>query len=103
MPVARILPIALRLGAVVATAVATVKLGRALAAHSHAGRIDQRAEDALDDLPDGLALARAKTMGDAEENRQTNAAARLRRTIRLGGKRLEIDAAGLARLRIKRI
>ncbi len=62
-------------------------------------RIDQRAEDALDDLPEGLA---ARRPADRE---QANMTGRYRRTIRLvgTGRALEIDAAFLARLRARRL
>jgi len=60
------------------------------------GRRDQRAEDALDDLPEGTTLH-----GDDDA---TRAGLRLRRTIRLGdgGPGMEIDFAALARLRLRR-
>lgn len=74
---------------------AAVVLGRALVP----GRTDQRAEDALDDLAEGLAAHRPRDRG------QMNAAARLRRIVRLGrrGPGVEIDAAALARLRFRRV
>jgi hypothetical protein len=62
-------------------------------------RIDQRAEDALDELPDGLATRRP-----LDDRPQTNATARLRRRITLpGGRSYDIDAGFLARLRITRL
>ena len=65
------------------------------------GRTDQRAEDALDDADEGLALHRPRDRnGDAS---QTNAAARFRRTIRWGDRGVEIDAALLGRLRIRKV
>ena len=62
-------------------------------------RIDQRAEDALDDLPEGLAAARPR------DREQVNAAGRFRRRIGLAGsdRAIEIDAAFLARLRARRL
>ncbi|WP_209425957.1 hypothetical protein [Pararhodobacter sp. SW119] len=67
--------------------------------HVQLARIDQRAEDALDDLPDGLA---ARHVADRE---QANMTGRLRRTIRLArsGRAIEIDAAFMARLRTRRV
>ena len=58
---------------------------------------DQRAEDALDDLNEGLAARR--------DDGQLNLDARYRRRIRLGeaGPGIEIDFASLSRLRIRRI
>ena len=105
LPLAPLVPIALRLGAVAATGLV---LWRALAARSHVGRTDQRAEDALDDLGEGFAVHHpADRGGDASQtnnqtNTQTNAAARVRRTIRWGKRGIGIDAALLARLRISR-
>jgi len=99
LPLAPLVPIALRLGAVAAAAYA---LRRAVAARVATGRTDQRAEDALNDLAEGVAVhhpADRATDGD----RQTNTAARLRRTIRWGTGGIEIDAAFLARLRIRRL
>ena len=62
-------------------------------------RIDQRAEDALDDLPEGLAAARPR------DREQVNAAGRFRRRIGLAGtdRAIEIDAAFLARLRARKL
>lgn len=64
------------------------------------GRTDQRAEDALDDLHEGVAAHRPRDRGP-----QLNAAARLRRVVRLGraGPGIEIDAAALGRLRFRRV
>ncbi|MCC6303914.1 MAG: hypothetical protein IT545_01820 [Rhodobacteraceae bacterium] len=77
-----------------ALAVAVV-VGRSLVP----GRTDQRAEDAMDDLAEGLATHRPR------DRRQMNAAARLRRVVRLGanGPGVEIDAAVLGRLRFRRL
>ena len=70
-----------------------------LARHVHRARIDQRAEDALDDLPEGLGAARS------QPREQVNAAGRYRRRIGLAGSdhAIEIDAAFLARLRARRV
>lgn len=62
-------------------------------------RIDQRAEDALDDLPDGLAARRPR------DREQANLNGRYLRRIRIPGmaRAIEIDAAFLARLRARRV
>lgn len=59
-------------------------------------RRDQRAEDALDDLPEGTTLHR--------DTETTRASLRLRRTFRMGdsGPGVEIDLAALGRLRLRR-
>ncbi len=97
MPVARLLPLALRAGALAGTAWA---ISRAVRSRLHPGRTDQRAEDALDDLPEGLALHTPK---DRAEDGQKNAAFRLRRVIRWRGETLELDASLLGRLRLRRL
>ncbi|AXQ94818.1 hypothetical protein LV780_14005 [Cereibacter azotoformans] len=66
------------------------------------GRTDQRAEDALDDLGEGLSLHRPADRASAD-TRQTNAAARVRRTLTWSGGGVEIDAAWLGRLRIRKV
>lgn len=96
LPLAPLIPIVLRLGAVAAAGLA---VRRFVTARSHPGRTDQRAEDALDDLGEGLALHRPK---DRTEDAQTNATARLRRTIRFRGQTYELDAGLLARLRLRK-
>ena len=96
LPLAPIVPIALRLGAVAAVGLAA---RRWLRTHSFPGRTDQRAEDALDDLGEGLGLHRP---ADRAEDRQSNASVRMRRVIRVGGKAWEIDAGLMARLRVRR-
>jgi hypothetical protein len=99
LPLAPLVPIVLRLGAVAAAGFA---LRRAVAARVATGRTDQRAEDALDDLDDGMALHRPADRA-ADGDSQTNTAARMRRTIRWGKRAVEIDAALLARFRIRRV
>ena len=88
-PIARV---AIRYGAV---ALATWGLTRAF----HPGRTNQRAEDAMDETPEGFT---AHGLKDAD---QINATARFRRVIRLseGGPGVEIDATSLTRLRIRRV
>ena len=61
------------------------------------GRTDQRAEDALDDMDEGLMVHRPRDRG------QTSAGARLKRTIRLGNRAWEIDAGALARFSIRKV
>ncbi len=60
-------------------------------------RIDQRAEDALDDVEEGLGVSRVPA------REQTSGSARFRRVIRLGGRTVEIDAALLGRFRMRRV
>ena len=96
LPLAPLLPLVLRLGAV---ATAGYAASRWVRARTLPGRTDQRAEDALDDLGEGLAVHRpADRTGDS----QTNATARMVRVIRLGGKTWEIDAGLMARFRLQR-
>jgi hypothetical protein len=96
LPLAPLLPLALRLGMVATTGLALVRFVRA---RSFPGRTDQRAEDAFDDLGEGVSLHRP---ADRAEDGQTNATARLRRVIRFGGRTIEIDAGFMARFRIRR-
>lgn len=95
LPLAPLLPIALRLGAVATTTWAVTRMVRA---RTHPGRTDQRAEDALDDLGEGLSLHHP---ADRADDRQTNASARVRRVIRFRGKVWELDAGLMARLRLR--
>ncbi len=90
LPLAPIAGLALRYGAV---AVATYALSRTI----DQGRRDQRAEDAFDDVQEGVTLRR--------DSEQTNATGRFCRVIRLGetGPGVEIDASVLGRVRIRRI
>ena len=93
LPLAPLLPIALRIGAVTALGYG---LRRMIAARSYPGRTDQRAEDALDDLDEGLAMHRPRdTQG------QKNAALRIRRKFRFRGKTYEFESGAIARLRLK--
>ncbi len=93
LPLAPLLPIALRIGAVAALGYG---LRRMIVARSFPGRTDQRAEDALDDLDEGLAMHQPKDAAG-----QNNAAVRLRRKIRFRGKTYEFDAGAIVRLRLK--
>lgn len=62
-------------------------------------RIDQRAEDALDDMPEGLGLRRPR------DRAQHNATGRFLRRVHLPGmaRAVEIDAAFYARFRARKI
>jgi hypothetical protein len=81
---------ALRYGAVAAIAYAAARRARPR-------RIDPAAEAAMEAAPEGLHIGHAPG--------QLNAAGRWRRAIRLGatGPGMEIDLAGLARLRLRRV
>lgn len=94
LPLAPLLPVLFRLGVVATTTVALTRL----VAAAHPGRTDQRAEDALDELGEGLTVHRP---ADRAEDRQTNATARLRRVIRFRGRAYEVDAGLMARLRLR--
>jgi hypothetical protein len=91
VPIAPIAVTAARFGAVALA-------GYMLARRMEGGRIDQRTEDALDDMPEGLTASRP-TGRD-----QWNIGGRLRRVIRLGqfGPGLEIDASVLGRIRVRK-
>ncbi|WP_333827110.1 hypothetical protein [Pararhodobacter sp.] len=62
-------------------------------------RIDQRAEDALDAMPEGLGIRRPR------DRDQSNATGRLSRQVKLPGmaRPVEIDAAFYARLRTRKV
>jgi hypothetical protein len=94
---APIVPFALRLGAVAAAGFAVKRI---MAARVHQGRTDQRGEDALDDLGEGVAVHRPK---DQTECRQRNTSLRIKRIIRWGKGGFEIDAAMLGRFRIRKL
>ena len=92
LPLAPIAGVALRYGVVALTAyVLTRQVGR--------GRVDQRAEDALDELPEGVSAHRP------HDRDQVNTAARFRRVIRMGphGPGVEVDASMFGRLRFRRV
>jgi hypothetical protein len=92
LPLAPLAGIALRYGAVALA-------GYAFSRKFQRGHIDQRGEDALDGVPEGLTAQRPR------DRDQMNITARLRRIVRLRktGPGLEIDASVLARLRMKRL
>ncbi|MBV7379706.1 hypothetical protein [Maritimibacter dapengensis] len=88
-----LVPVAIALAASGSAAFATYRFVRTV----DPGRRDQRAEDALDDTPEGVTLRRAPD--------QTNATARIRRTFRFGpeGSAVEIDATAIGRITVKRV
>ncbi|MGY6706672.1 hypothetical protein [Roseinatronobacter sp.] len=90
LPLAPIAAVAVKYGALALA-------GYALARQVRPGHIAQPLEDALDEVPDGISITQPR---DAD---QINSAARLRRTIRLGhtGRGIELDAAFLARLKLR--
>ncbi len=98
LPLAPLLPLAMRLGLVTAAGYA---VKRYIAARSFPGRTDQRVEDAFDEVGEGLAVNRPADRAD-NATRQTNTTARIVRVIRLGGRRIEIDAAVMTRFRIRK-
>jgi len=100
LPLAPIALYALKGGVFAATIWAA---GRGLRRLIHPGRTDQRAEEALDALDEGLAHHRPS---DRSDDGQRNATGRLCRTIRWGskpGQAVEIDAAFLARIKLRRL
>lgn len=94
LPLAPLIPVVIRFGVVATTTFALTRL----VAAAHPGRTDQRAEDALDELGEGLSLHRP---ADRAEDRQTNASARLRRVVRFRGRAYELDAGLMARFRLR--
>lgn len=95
LPLAPVAGIALKYGAV---ALAAWGAQRALRAAVAPGRTDQRAEDALDELPEGLSTHRPR-----DREQQQNAALRLRRRIRFAGRDWDLDAGMIARFRLRRV
>ena len=90
LPLAPIAGVAIRYGAVALVAYGVKRAIRK-------GRTDQRSEDALDEMDEGIALHRPADRG------QTNAAARFKRVFRFGETAIEIDAAALGRFRIRKV
>jgi hypothetical protein len=97
LPLAPLLPLALRLGAVTVVGLAARSWVRRT---SFPGRTDQRAEDALDDLDEGLSIHRPADRAEGEVS-QTNTTARVVRVIRIGGRTWELDAGLMARIRLR--
>jgi hypothetical protein len=73
--------------------------GYVIARQMERGRVDQRSEDVMDELPEGLSAHQAR------DRQQWNMAGRMRRIVRLGenGPGLEIDASLLGRIRFRRV
>lgn len=94
LPLAPVAVIALRVSAVALT---TWAAKRALTRAMQPGRRDQHLEDALDALPEGL--TRHSTPSDATER----GTARLERRFRIGRTEWHLDAAIIARLRLKKV
>lgn len=90
LPLAPIAGLALRYGAVALTAYA-------IARAAERGPRDQRAEDAMDDLPEGVQIRR--------DTDRVSGAGRFRRTFRVGhdGPGIEVDATALGRIRFRRV
>ena len=93
LPLAPLIPLALRLGLVATTTIAVTRWARS---GTYPGRTDQRAEDALDELGEGVSLHRP-----ADRDQQTNATARVRRVVRFRGRVWEVDAGLMARFRLR--
>ena len=98
LPLAPLLPYALRIGLMT---VAALAVRRFVAARSFPGRTDQRAEDAFDELDEGMAIHHPGDRTD-DAARQTNMSCRTIRVIRIGGRRIEIDAAVMTRFRLRK-
>lgn len=94
LPLVPIAGVALKVGSVALTAWAAQ---RALRHAVQAGRTDQRSEDALDDLPEGLAVHRPR------DRDQGNSSLRLRRRIGFAGMQWDLDAGMIARFRLRRV
>lgn len=90
LPLAPIAGIAIRYGVV---AIATYAVTRRI----ERGHFDQRGEDAMDEINEGLSIRR--------QDDQLNGTGRFKRRIRLGseGPGIEIDITTLGRIRISRI
>ncbi len=90
LPLAPIAGIALRYGAV---AVASYAITRGI----QRGFFDQRGEDAMDDVNEGLSVRHSSD--------QLNGTGRFRRKIRFGanGPGVEIDVTALGRIRLRKI
>lgn len=96
LPLAPVAVFALRAGAIAAAGYGLSRLVRSRVA---AGRTDQRAEEALDALDEGLA---AHAPRDAAQQR--NLAWRFRRVIRRAdGEAVEIDIGLIARARVRKV
>lgn len=92
LPLAPIAGIAIRYGAV---AVATYALTRRISIRK--GHYDQRGEEAMDDVTDGITVRR--------HPEQVNGTTRFRRVVRFGadGPGVEIDITALGRIRFRKV
>ncbi len=94
-----IAPLLLRIGV---AAAAGYGLARWVSARAGHGRADQRAEDALDDLDEGLFLRQAGEGAPGPATpAQHNATLRFRRVVGFRGREWEVDAGLIARLRLR--
>ncbi len=92
IPIAPFAWSALRIGAMAAVAV--------YASRRVSQPKDPRHESVLDDLPEGVSGHSHR----AEAERGVHGAGRMRRTFRMpGGPALEVEAAGLGRIRLRRV
>ncbi len=98
LPLAPLLPLVLRLGAVAA---ASYTVTRWMQGRVQSGRTDQRAEDALDDLGEGLSAHKPLDRAD-ESLTQTNSSGRIVRVVHFGQRRFVVDAAFIARFRVRK-
>lgn len=92
VPLAPIAATAARYGAIALA-------GYVIARRMERGRVDQRSEDVMDELPEGLSVHQAR------DRQQWNMAGRIRRIVRLGenGPGVEVDASLLGRIRFRRV
>ena len=95
LPLVPVAAFALRAGLVTA---AVWAVRQTFAHATRVGRTDQRAEEALDAMDDGLAVHRP-----ADRAGQWNAGFRLHRVIRWQGGGVEVDLAAVGRLRLRRL
>jgi len=95
LPLVPIAGVALKYGGV---ALAAWLVARRVAPVRVEARLDQRAEDALDAMPEGLGLRRPR------DRDQTNATGRLLRRVQLPGmdRPVELEAAFYARFRARK-
>lgn len=93
IPIVPIAGAVLKYGPVAVAGLATLAYLRAQPGHA-----DQRAEDLLDELDEGVRASRS------HDGRQVNTRGRYRRVIRAGrsGPGVELDATFLGRIRIRR-
>ena len=95
LPLVPVAVFAVRAGLVTA---AVWAVRRTFAQATQVGRTDQRAEDVLDTMDEGLAVHRP-----ADRDGQRNAGFRLHRVIRWQGGGVEVDLAAMGRLRVRRL